>query len=185
MLRKSATCPPLTVDTQSWHMFSPPPRHAYFHNIELNLRDGTKLELIKVPPPPLRDQKPNVSYRAAVCIAGKAYRTIQDPRSRSTRTTEHTGTSRFGKCTVAACVTFQLSSLQVHIRFYKHGQSPRVRALGVPRMERASRGRQGSSKPQDLARDISCRDVRDSHSTCVRSVTNAPPKAARTSGSCI
>lgn len=28
-------------------MFSPPPRHAYFHNVELNLQDGSKLELIK------------------------------------------------------------------------------------------------------------------------------------------
>jgi hypothetical protein len=28
-------------------MFSPPPQHAYWHNIELNLKGGGHLELIK------------------------------------------------------------------------------------------------------------------------------------------
>ena len=32
---------------QSWQMFAPPPQHVYWHNIELRLKGGDRLELIK------------------------------------------------------------------------------------------------------------------------------------------
>lgn len=82
-------------------MFSPPPRHAYFHNIELNLRDGTKLELIKVAQPVSSDCPSSYTPRAVAYTAGRACHSTQARRYLSMRTTGRTGTSRSGKCTFA------------------------------------------------------------------------------------
>jgi hypothetical protein len=37
----------VTRSRQSWQMFSPPPQSIYHHNIEMVLKNGTSLELIK------------------------------------------------------------------------------------------------------------------------------------------
>lgn len=163
-------------------MFSPPPRHAYFHNIELNLRDGTKLELIKVAQPVSSDCPSSYTPRAVAYTAGRACHSTQARRYLSMRTTGRTGTSRSGKCTFAPTprsshrrYTFAATNTDNRLEF---GASPATicactythRALGVSRVEFTPPGREGSAEPQDLADLVPCRHVR---------TTLPPPKERR------